>query len=346
MPKPNDGSATIRDIARRAGVSVATVSRVINRTGPVADETVARVQEAVAALHFTPRAAARHLATRRTNTLGLLLSDIHGDFFAPMLSGIEAVTREAGFDLLISTSARPAPREDLPGPLGPHNADGILVFSTSLGEAALRNYYAADFPMVLLHQTAPRGLEIPCVTVENKAASRRLVEHLIVEHGRRRILFLSGPRDNEDSHWRELGYLAALEAHGLPFDPALVAPGDFDRVVAQQTVASILSSGPAVDAIFAADDESAVGVYAALDAAGRSAGADLPVVGFDDQRFSAYLSPPLTTVRAPTEDVGRAAARQLVRRVRGEPVDFLTMLPTEVVIRRSCGCLPPRGLPG
>lgn len=338
MTKPGATATTIRDIARRAKVSVATVSRVINRTGPVAEATAARVRAAMADLQYAPHATAQRLATRRTNTLGLLLADIDGDFFAPMLSGIEAVTRAAGFDLLISTSGGRLPCPGLPMPLGPHNTDGILIFADSLDEACLRGYQAQDFPMVLIHATAPDGLDIPCVTVENKAASRRLVEHLIDSHGCRRILFLQGPRDQEDSHWRELGYAAALEDHGIPLDPALVAPGDFERATAEATTARLLAAGLAVDAVFAADDESAVGVYTALRAAGRRIPEDVAVVGFDDQRFSAYLTPPLTTVRAPTGEVGRAAARQLVQLVRGESADPLTILPTEIVIRRSCGC--------
>jgi LacI family transcriptional regulator len=253
------------------------------------------------------------------------------------------VTRAAGFDLLISTSGGRPPRPGLPMPLGPHNTDGILIFADSLDEAGLRGYQAQDFPMVLIHTSAPAGLEIPCVTVENKAASRRLVEHLIVTHGCRHILFLHGPRGQEDSHWRQLGYTAALEDRGIPVDPALIAPGDFERTTAQATTARLLASGIAIDAVFAADDESAVGVYAALRAAGRRVPEDVAVVGFDDQRFSAYLTPPLTTVRAPTGEVGRTAARQLVRLVRGEPADPLTMLSTEIVIRCSCGCTPAAG---
>jgi DNA-binding LacI/PurR family transcriptional regulator len=332
------GAATIRDVARRAGVSIATVSRVINRTTPVTAKTVARVQAAMEELHYAPHAAARNLATRKTQTVGLLLTDVYGDFFAPMLSGIESVTQEAGFDLLISTSGRREPRSGSALPLGPHNTDGVLVFAGSLEESGLARYVSLGFPIVLIHQSSPASLHIPCVTVENKAASCGIVEHLITAHGRRRIVFLRGPQGNEDSYWRETGYRQALAARGLPDDPQLVAPGDFDRHVAQSSILRLLEAGLAFDAVFAGDDEAAVGVLAALQEAGRGVPADVSVVGFDDQRLSAYLTPPLTTVRAPTEEVGREAARQLIRVIQAGAATPLTLLPTELVIRHSCGC--------
>jgi LacI family transcriptional regulator len=338
MPNRKPSSVTIFDVAKRAGISPATVSRVLNQTAVVAPETVARVQAAMAELKYVPRTAARNLATRKTNTLGLVLTDIHGDFFVPLLSGIESAAREAGFDLLISASGRPTPRSEFPRSLGAHNTDGLLVFADSLGEAGLTHCYEQGVPMVLIHQTPPGSMDIPCVTVENKAASRKMVEHLIETHGRRRIIFLKGPEGQEDSYWREMGYREALEAYDIPFDPNRVAPGEFDRTVAATSVKQLLTAGLEMDAVFSGDDEAAVGVLEALQAAGKRVPQDVAVVGFDDQRLSAYLIPPLTTVRAPTERVGYEAAQQLVKLIRTGQADLLTLLPTEMIIRRSCGC--------
>ena len=142
----------------------------------------------------------------------------------------------------------------------------------------------------------------------------------------------------EDSFWRQQGYQQALEAHGLPVDPALIARGDFDRQVAQASIQALLAAGIEFDAVFSGDDEAAVGVLAALHAAGKRVPEQVSVVGFDDQRMAPYLTPPLTTVRAPTEQVGRVAARQLVNLIRKEPVEAVTLLATEMVVRRSCGC--------
>ncbi len=328
--------ATIRDVAQRAGVSVATVSRIINETGPVAAETVARVRQAMEELKYIPKAAARNLSNRKTDTIGLLLTDIHGDFFAPLLSGIEAMSRSAGYDLLISTSSRAPSRLDLP--VGPHNTDGLLIFANSVAEVALRRYYELGFPMVLIHQLPPEGMEIPAVTVENKAASCKIVEHLIERHARRRIVLLRGPADQDDSRWREIGYRQALESHGLGLDEQLVAQGDFDRNVAAASIARLLQEGVSFDAVFSGDDESSVGVLAALHEAGVKVPEEVAVVGFDDQRLSSYLNPPLTTVRAPTEQVGHAAAEQLIRLIRTGEAEPTILLPTEMIVRRSCGC--------
>jgi DNA-binding LacI/PurR family transcriptional regulator len=338
MTKARNDSVTIRDVAKRAGISVATISRYINKTAPVSDEVSERIRDAMTELKFIPHINAQRLATSKTHTLGMLVTEMHGDFFSPMFSGIEKVASEAGFDLLISSSARSGSHQEFPSPLGPHNTDGILVFWDSLSEAGIRRTYELGFPVVLIHQTSPDGLNIPCVTVENKAASKRIVDHLIETHGRQRIVFMRGPENNEDSFWRETGYRQALEMHGIPFDPQLVLAGDFERTVAQASLEKFLAAGTPFDAVFSGDDESAVGVLTALHAAGKRIPEDVSVVGFDDQRMSAYLNPPLTTVRAPTEEVGRMAAQQLVKLIRTSHAEELVLLPTEIIFRRSCGC--------
>ncbi len=214
---------TIRDVARLADVSVATVSRFINKTAVVSPEVSTRLSQVMAELKYVPRAAARNLATHRTNTLGLLLDAIHGDFFATLLNGIELASGEAGYDLLISTAGRPPSRKEFSLPLGPHNTDGLLIFAHTLDKSGLITCFELGLPVVLIHQSAPESLDIPCVTVENKAAARKIVDHLIEVHDRRRIVFLRGPQINEDSYWRENGYCESLRNHDLPVDPALIA---------------------------------------------------------------------------------------------------------------------------
>jgi LacI family transcriptional regulator len=328
----------IDDVARKAKVSISTVSRVVNGTAPVSPEIAERVEAAMRELNYVPRVAARNLATRRTNTIGVLLSDMLGDFFQPLLTGIEQVARENGFEMLISMTGVTRPQDQRVRPFGLHNTDGLLIFSGSLTPEGIAQAHATGLPLVLIHQTSPEGLNIPCVTVENKAASRKIVEHLIVTHQRRRIVLLSGPDDNEDARWRELGYREALVAHGLEVDPQLIGAGDFEREVARATIEKMLTAGVSFDAIFTGDDEAAVGVMLALEARGVRVPEDVSVVGFDDQRLATILHPPLTTVRAPTEQVGREAARQLIKLIRTGSADPLTLLPTELVFRRSCGC--------
>lgn len=336
--KKSKQRATISDVARLAGVSIATVSRVMNETAPVAEETVEKVRQAMAMLGYTPQMAARALAGRKTGTVGLLLPEIGGAFFAPMLRGIEMGLQGSGFDLLIfATTQDPNTSEGRPVPLGEHNTDGLLVFTNRLSEAETVRLHEHGFPLVLLHRSPPPGLDIPHVTFENKAGTRRIIEHLIDAHGCRRIGFLTAAR-NEDSNWRELGYREALAARGIPFDPALVAEGGFDDILAQSAVRQWLVDGVELDAIFAGDDEAASGAIIALNRAGKRVPEDVAVVGFDDVPFAAHLLPPLTTIRAPIETAGRVAAEQLVCLIQTGAAQSFTLLPTELIIRQSCGC--------
>jgi LacI family transcriptional regulator len=332
---PKNQSPTIADVAERAKVSIATVSRVLNGTVPVQLEKAERVRLAMDELQFVPRHAARVLASKRTHTIGLVLSEISGAFFPPMLKGIEAGAHEAGYDLLIHSTKKEGPSRR---PLGEHNTDGLLIFTDSLDHRELHRLHNINFPIVLLHQTPPDALDIPVITIENKNGAAMLMDHLIEVHGRRRIVFLRGPDGHEDSTWRERGYREALEAHQVPFDETLIGAGEFDEDEAFTSVQQMLLDGVDFDAIFAGDDDSAIGAMRALKMAGRLIPQDVSVTGFDDVPFARYLSPALTTVRAPIEEIGREAVRQLTRLMNGGQAQALTLMRTELVIRESCGC--------
>jgi LacI family transcriptional regulator len=329
---------TIADVAKKAGISTATVSRVLNRTGPVSAESVERVRKAVETLNYIPHAAARTLASHKTGAIGLLLPEISGAFFQPLLRGIETGASEAGYDLLIHTTLTPHLGSPSERKLAEHNTDGLLVYPDSLDALELRRLYTVGFPTVLLQQTPPRDVYLPVVTIENQSGAQVIVEHLIEMHRRRRIVFLQGPERNEDSEWREKGYHEALRLHNVPFDPALVTRGDFNRIVARAAMEKLIIDGVQFEAVFASDDESAVGTLLAIREAGLRVPEDVAVVGFDDQIFAASLIPALTTVRAPTEQVGQQAVQQLVHMIRGEGVEPCLILPTELVLRESCGC--------
>ncbi|MCC7117981.1 MAG: LacI family DNA-binding transcriptional regulator [Anaerolineales bacterium] len=331
-------SVTIRQVAQQAGVSVATVSRYLNRNAPISKEVAGRLEQVMAELRYVPHSAARQLASKKTHIVGLLLSDLHNDFFVPLLDGIETVVRKNGYNLLVATYH--AGSRNLPPPIGPHNTDGLLVFSDGLTDNDLAALSAQNFPMVLVHRTPPQDLPIPSVTVENKKITAELIEHLITVHQRKRILLFRGPEQQEDSYWRELGYRNALEAHGIPFDESLVLHGNFEKTVAQQSLSKFLEdqNHPQFDAIFSGDDDAAVGVLAALREHRYRVPEDVSVAGFDNSGFSAFLNPPLTTVSAPTEAVGRIAAERLFSLFDKQSAEGVTLLPTELIIRHSCGC--------
>jgi LacI family transcriptional regulator len=339
MTRKSSSSNTIRDVARQAGVSVATVSRYMNHTGVVSQEAGERIAQVILELNYIPRVAARQLATSEAHVAGLVITNMMNDFFSPLVNGVASVFLENNYNLLVAVSRQEMLDNKIPSPIGPHNTNGMIVFANSLPEKQMIDFCKLRFPMVLLYRTPPHNLKIPRVIIENKKATRKLIDHLIEEHGRKRIMFLQGPVDQEDSYWRELGYRASLEAHGIAIDNNLILRGEFVHTVAYQVLHDRLAKAPRdFDAVFTGNDDAAVGAMTALGDAGIRVPEDVSVVGFDDFRLAQFLNPPLTTVRAPTEEAGRVAAEQLAKLFKGEPVEPEILLPTEIILRRSCGC--------
>jgi DNA-binding LacI/PurR family transcriptional regulator len=332
-------SVTIYDVARQADVSVATVSRYINQSAPISTKVAERLDKVMTELRYVPHAAARHLASNKTRVVGLLLNNLHNDFFVPLLNGVEAVVRQRGYNLIVATYHANSRGHSQP-PIGPHNTDGLLVFSDGLVDDELANLNECGFPMVLVHRTPPASLPIPSVTVENVQVIEQLVEHLVQVHGKKRILFLRGPLCQEDSKRRELGYRSALQANGIPIDENLILNGDFEREIAYEAMNDFLGKRQQVafDAVFTGDDDAAIGVLKALHKHGLKVPEEVAVIGFDDLGFAPFLNPPLTTVRAPTEMVGRLAAERLFAVLENQPANQTVILPTEIIYRRSCGC--------
>ncbi len=332
-------SVTIYDVARQANVSVATVSRYINQSAPISTKVAERLDKVMTELRYVPHAAARHLASNKTRVVGLLLNNLHNDFFVPLLNGVEAVVRQRGYNLIVATYHASSRGRSQP-PIGPHNTDGLLVFSDGLVDEDLANLNESGFPMVLVHRTPPASLPIPSVTVENVQVIEELVDHLVKVHGKKRILFLRGPFSQEDSRWREMGYRCALQANDIPVDENLILNGDFERDVAYEAMNDFLGNGQQVpfDAVFTGDDDAAIGVLKALHKHGLKVPEEVAVIGFDDLGFAPFLNPPLTTVRAPTEMVGRLAAERLFAILENQPANQTVILPTEIIYRRSCGC--------
>lgn len=337
-PKPS-AQKTITDVAKRADVSISTVSRVLNNSSPVSPELEAKVKAAIAEMGYRPQTAARMLAGQRTNTIGLVFAEIGPDFYPIMIPSIEEEARRNKYNLLISVGNNHLYSSDeIPFTLGDHNTDGLLIFPASLPAEEIHRQFLIDFPMVLVQQTPPDGLPVPHLLVENKNIACKMVDHLIEVHGYRRIAFLAGLKEHQDAAQREMGYRQSLAAHGIPFDPELRAEGYFLRKEAYEAVNLWLQQNVEFDAIFACDDFSAIGALSALNQAGIRVPEDVALVGFDDLEISRYLPPPLTTVAIPIEEIGRIAVQQLLRLIHTGKADLVTEVETELVIRRSCGC--------
>jgi LacI family transcriptional regulator len=330
---------TIDDVSRLAQVSTATVSRVINRSAVVAEETVSRVMAAIEEINYVPNSSARVLAGGKTSTIGLVVPEIGARSLLTLLTGIETGAQENGYHLLIySTGQRTITSQELLKALGPHNSDGLLVYVNSLDEKGLQRLHSIGFPIVLLHQVPPKELTVPYVTFQNKPAVKELVDHLIEVHGCQRIAFLRGPEGHDDSHSREQGYLDSLKAHGIPSEPELIGYGGFNPRDAEKTVTSWIAAGLHFDAIFSGDDMAALGAIHALQKAGVRVPEDVAVVGFDDIDFGYNISPPLTTICADFQEAGFQATVALIKLIRKVKAKSRILLPTKLVIRQSCGC--------
>ncbi len=338
----NHKRPTIDDVARLAGLSTATVSRFINGSAVVSAERAAKIKAAIQELHYTPHLAAQMLASNKTRAIGLLLPTISGAFFAPVLRGVETRAIEKGYSLLVHSTQAQAQNAAGKGTfkkiLAEHNTDGLLIFAASVDATELSRLHSIGFPVVLLHQASPKEFSLPAITVENKNGVRALIDHLIEDHQRRRIVQLRGPENHDDTYWRDLGYRQSLEAHGIPYEADLIETGGFNTEQARQAMRRILTRGIHFDAVFAGDDESASGAMMALREAGWRIPQDAAVVGFDDLNLAEHLTPPLTTVHSPIEQVASEAVELLVKQIGGEAVPAETLLPTYLVRRNSCGC--------
>jgi len=333
---PSD-RVTIKEVARAAGVSVATVSRVLNDSGPVAGDTRDRIRKVAGELRYMRNDAARSLSTRRTATVGVLLPDLYGEFFSEVIRGLEQAAQTAGFHLLLSSSH--TDRNDLTAALQTlrGRVDGLVVMSPHLDGQVLAENLPATLPAVLLNCAMTDG-SFDTLNVDNFGGAGAMATHL-ASHGHRRIAMIRGPEPNHDAAERLRGYRAALAAAGLPRDPALERKGDFTEEGGYRAARRLLEVRERPTAIFAANDSTAVGAISALREAGISVPGEMAVAGFDDIPVARYLTPALSSVRVSIANLGSRAMRQLVAAVASQnrhPRVHYT-LATELVIRESCG---------
>jgi LacI family transcriptional regulator len=328
---------TIREVARAAGVSVATVSRVLNESGPVAGETRDRIRRVAGEMRYIPNDAARSLSMRRTGTLGVLLPDLYGEFFSEVIRGLDQAAQRARFHLLLSSSHNNRPDIEAALQAMRGRVDGLVVMSPHIDVAVLAANLPESLPAVMLN-TPQSSSEFDTLSVDNFGGARAMVAHL-AEHGHRHIAMVRGPEPNHDAEERLRGYRAALADAGIAPDAALESEGDFTEDGGYRAVQRLLKLDHPPTAIFAANDSTAIGAMSALREAGVSVPGQVAVAGFDDIPISRYLTPALSSVRVSINDLGARAMEQLVRAVEGQNLHERVhqTLPTTLVIRDSCG---------
>ncbi len=330
MPSPSP--VTIRDVATEAGVSVATVSRVLNGSGPVRAATRDRIHQTAHDLRYVPNVAARALSTKQTHTVGVLLPDLYGEFFSELLRGLDRAARVRHLHLLVS-GVRGSAAELTQAVRALHGrVDGIVVMSPEADPDALVRSLPPGLPLVVL---GGRGASL---AVDNAGGARAATAHL-VQLGHARIAHLRGAAGNADAEERLAGYAAAMAEAGLP---PLVLAGDFTEDAGRAAVAALLALPERPTALFAANDAMAVGALAALREGGLAAPADLAIVGFDDVPLASHLTPALTTVHVPIAELGAAAVDLLNT---SGPAPDSRVLPATLVVRASCGGAAPSSSP-
>lgn len=335
---------TIKDVARAAGVSIATVSRVHNGSSLVKETTRQHVGGVAARLGYSPHGAARSLITKRTGTLGVLLPDLYGEFFSEVIRGIDQTAQRHGHHLLVSSSHddRPALEAALRSMRG--RVDGLIVMWPEMdAETALRNL-PAGFPLVLLSAPlGPDGFDV--ITVANYEGARAMVRHLL-DLGHRRIAIIKGVEGNADAAERLRGYRAALLSAGLA-SAALEVAGDFDEASGFHATGELLHREVRPTAIFAANDAMAIGALSALREAGLRVPDDMALAGFDDIPMARYMDPALSTVHVDISALGEHATLRLLAAVRDKErhEHRAETLPTTLVLRRSCGAAVPASRP-
>ncbi|MEP6695842.1 MAG: LacI family DNA-binding transcriptional regulator [Pseudonocardiales bacterium] len=336
---------TIYEVARRSGVSTATVSRVMRDGRGFSAATRDRVLATVGELGWVPNGSARGLVSKRVGIVGLLFPDLakSGDaeedsplYVDQVIRGAERAATAAGDAVLIAATLRSSGRQ-LAYSLA-SKVDGLVVLASSLADEDLASI-ARSVPVVLLAGGAA-GHNLDSVGADNRAGTRELTSHLIQAHGHRDLAFLSGPADAPDSVERFEGYRDALVAAGLPSPPAPDAGGGFTETGGERAMKALLArrESPPQAVVFA-NDQMAIGSMKVIRSAGLRVPADMAVTGFDDISLSRHLRPALTTVSQPMRELGEQAVRLLLDRIdhpRRQPRSVV--LPTEIVIRRSCGC--------
>ncbi|MEV0001152.1 LacI family DNA-binding transcriptional regulator [Micromonospora sp. NPDC050980] len=327
---------TLEAVARRAGVSRATVSRVVNGSTTVAESIQQAVRRAVEELGYVPNLAARSLVTQRTDSVALVLPEaatrVFSDdqVFPGIIRGAAQELEAADKQLVLMLAGSPAGHERVERYTTGRHVDGVL-FASLHGEDPLPGRLARLGIPVVCSGRPLDGADVPYVDVDHTGGVTRAVEHLIAA-GRRRVATIAGPQDMVAGIERLIGYRAALTTAGLP---ELVAYGDFTRESGTAAMRELLAADPQLDAVFAASDLMAHAALRALREAGRRVPEDVAVIGFDDIETAAYTEPPLTTVRQPIVELGRAMTRQLLRIAAGEPVEQALLLPTELILRDS-----------
>ena len=320
--------ATIRDVARRAQLSVATVSRALNGFDNVSADAKDRVAEAVRELGYVPHAGARSLSLARTNAIGVVLPDLHGEFFSEIVRGMDREAGRRGYLLLLSNLHGNAQQASLALRAMRGRVDGLIVMAPHLKAEELAEALPPTLPSILIN-TRDASRSRATIHVDNNAGVRAVVDHLVA-FGRRRLVHVAGPDGNVDADERADAFREACSARGVECE---ILRGDFEEQSGEQAVMRLLDGGHRFDGLFASNDNMAIGALQALRASGLRIPDDVAVVGFDDIPLARHLG--LTTVRVRIAELGEHALARLVEAIAKGDGNHDELHAPELVVRTT-----------
>jgi LacI family transcriptional regulator len=322
--------ATIRDVARRASLSVATVSRALNGFDNVSEQAKERVAEAVRALGYVPHAGARSLSLARTNAIGVVLPDLHGEFFSEIVRGMDREASRRGYLLLLSNLHGSPDQASLALRAMHGRVDGLIVMAPQLKAEELEAALPAGLPSILINTRGGRGARA-AIHLDNAAGVRSVVEHFAAL-GRRRLVHIAGPEGNVDADERAAAFRSACSERGLQCE---LLRGDFEEESGEAAVAQLLRAGQRFDAVFAGNDNMAIGALQALRSAGVAVPRDVAVVGFDDIPLARHLG--LSTVRVRIPELGERAVTRLLGAMESGDAGGDELHAPQLVVRSTSG---------
>jgi len=336
------GSTTIFDVARQAGVSIGTVSRVLNNRDRVSQKTRERVLQAMRELDYHPKSYAQALASQQTDTIGLVLPQVNDPFFYEIVRGVEDVVSAAGFSLMIVSQPRQTAESHYGRMFRRGTVDAMIIAAVDVYADEIRTIVDSGVAVTLIQQNP--GKDIPAVLADNYGGMAELTEHLI-GHGYRHFAYITGTDHTPDNRERLAAIRDTLAAHGLSLPREAIAEGNYLRGSGYRAMQRLLDLPERPEVVIAGNDQMAADAIMAAQAAGLSVSDDIAVVGFDDGPVASYTNPPLTTVSQPVYELGWQAARLALDISRADRdtaavAPRLVQLPTKLVVRQSCGCSP------
>jgi LacI family transcriptional regulator len=328
--------ANIYEVAELAGVSLATVSRVINpgSGARVSEKTREKVLAAMRQLGYRPNSIAQSLATRSSNAVGVLVSELHGPFFGAMLSAVEQTLKSAGKFVLVAAGHNDEAQErEAVRFLVSRNCDALIVHAERLPDKFLVDHDHNTTPLVVMNRKV-RGLGDHCFSLNNELGGY-LATRALLKHKHRRIAYVSGPLDWGDAKQRLAGHRRALAEAGVKYDERLLIEGDYHETGGQEALNTLFAKGVPFTAVVCANDEMAAGAMAAAHERGLELPRELSIVGFDDAPISRYVYPKLTTIHYPIADMGHMAARWVLKHVYEQDLDVQQAFEPKLVERES-----------